>query len=163
MDADPAIRIRDATAADAEAISALLKSLSAYFLTSLDDADAVRYFAETSPQRIRANLADSALACYVAEIAGQLAGVVSTRGDNHILQFFVARQFQQQRVGRRLWNHAYAMLCKNGTPAAITVNASVFAVPIYGRFGFELAGERTTEKGVTFVPMVLRAEGGASG
>jgi predicted GNAT family N-acyltransferase len=40
----------------------------------------------------------------------------------------------------------------------ITVNASVFAVPVYGRFGFEIAGERTTENGVTFVPMILRAE-----
>ena len=37
------------------------------------------------------------------------------------------------------------------------MRASVFAVPVYGRFGFEITGERTTQKGLTFVPMVLRA------
>jgi GNAT superfamily N-acetyltransferase len=155
---EDSMHIRPATPGDAENISALLKALSAYYLSSPDDANAVRYFADTSPARIRANIAAPDLEYIVAEIGGEFAGFVSTQGGHHILQFFVERKFQDKRVGKRLWKHALDAIRARRTMRDITVNASVFAVPVYGRFGFEIAGERTTENGVTFVPMILRAE-----
>jgi GNAT superfamily N-acetyltransferase len=140
---------------DAEPISALAKDLSAYYLASADDAHAARFFAETSPARMREGIAAPQETWLVAEIDGRFAGFVSTRG-SHVRHFFVERRFQDRHVGRRLWEHALAALCADGARPDITVDASVFAVPVYGRFGFEIAGERSTELGVTFVPMILR-------
>ena len=149
--------IRFAAPADAEPISALLKELSAFFLSSPDDAHAVAYFAHTSPQRVRENIAARDRASLVAEVDGEFAGFISLKDWRHVVQFFVVPRFQKLGVGGALWSRALAEIRRQGPPQDITVRASVFAVPIYGRFGFEITGERTTQKGLTFVPMVLRA------
>ena len=151
------VAIRPAVAADAAALSAVLHSLSAFYLGSADDQHALRYYAETSPARMREAIAAPDIEIFVAEVDGEFAGFVATQGRNHVLQFFVERRFQDRRIGRALWNHALAAIAAHGPVPDITVNASVFAVPVYGRFGFEIVGERSTENGITFVPMVLHA------
>jgi GNAT superfamily N-acetyltransferase len=156
------VTIRPAVVADAAALSAVLHSLSAFYLSSPDDLHAVRYFAETSPARMREVIAAPDIEILVAEVDGEFAGFVSTQGRNRVLQFFVERRFQDRRIGRALWNHALAAIAARGPVPDITVDASVFAVPVYGRFGFEIVGERTTEKGITFVPMILHAGGSAA-
>ncbi len=153
----PPVQIRPALESDADALSAVLHSLSAYYLASSDDAHAARYFAETSPARMREAIAAPDIEVFVAEVGGEFAGFVSTRGGRRVLQFFVERRFQGRRVGHALWTHALAAIAARGAVPDITVDASVFAVPVYGRFGFEIVGERTTERGITFVPMILRA------
>ncbi|MEP6502158.1 MAG: GNAT family N-acetyltransferase [Betaproteobacteria bacterium] len=151
------VSIRRAVAADADALSAVLHSLSAFYLASPDGPHAARYFAETSPARMREAVAAPDIEVYIAEIDGEFAGFVSTQAGRRVLQFYVERRFQGRRVGRALWNQALAALAARGPISDITVDASVFAVPVYGRFGFEIAGERTTENGLTYVPMILRA------
>jgi amino-acid N-acetyltransferase len=42
-----------------------------------------------------------------------------------------------------------------GPPARFTVNASLYAVPVYERFGFEATGAVEHMHGVSFLPMVL--------
>ena len=155
--AGPSAAIRAAVAADAEALSAVLHSLSAFYLGSQDDLDAVRYFTASSPARMREAIAAPDIQVFVAEVGGEFAGFVSIQGRQHVLHFFVERRFQARRVGRALWNHALAAIAATGPLPHITVDASVFAVPVYGRFGFEIVGERCTEQGITYVPMVLRA------
>lgn len=157
MVVDASVRIRPAAWADAGPISALLKELSTFFLAAQDDAAAAAYFAHTSPLRIQENIAARDRALFVAEIDGQFAGFIALKDWRHVVQFFIAPRFQARGVGRALWNHAYAAIRRQGPLQDITVRASVFAVPVYGRFGFEITGERTTQKGLTFVPMVLRA------
>ena len=149
--------IRFATPVDAEPISALLKELSPFFLASQDDAHAAAYFEHTSAPRIRENIAARDRASLVAEVDGEFAGFIALKDWRHVVQFFVAPRFQKVGVGGALWQRALAEIRRQGPPQDITVRASVFAVPVYGRFGFEITGERTTQKGLTFVPMVLRA------
>ena len=151
------VHLRPAVASDAGALSAVLHSLSAYYLASDDDAHAARYFAETSPARLREAIAAPDIEVFVAEVDGEFAGFVSIQGGRRVLQFFVERRFQGRRIGSALWHHAYAAIAARGPVGDITVAASVFAVPVYGRFGFEVVGERTTGNGLTWVPMVLRA------
>jgi GNAT superfamily N-acetyltransferase len=151
--------IRFAVLADAEPISALLKELSPFFLASQDDAHAAAYFEHTSAPRMRENIAGRDRAFLVAEVDGEFAGFIALKDWRHVVQFFVAPRFQKVGVGGALWQRALAEIRRQGPPQDITVRASVFAVPVYGRFGFEITGERTTQKGLTFVPMVLRAGG----
>ncbi len=149
--------IRRATRADAEPISALLKELSPFFLANQEDAHAAAYFAHTGSARIADQLQARDRAFLVAEVDGAFAGFIALKDWRHVVQFFVAPRFQKVGVGSALWSRARAEIRRNGPPQDITVRASVFAVPVYGRFGFEITGERTTQKGLTFVPMVLRA------
>lgn len=149
------LRIRGARPADAADISGLLRELSTFFLASLEDEHGRRYLADTSPGRIREAIARPDHRFFVAEAAGgAFAGFIETRG-SHVVRFFVAPAHQRQGVGNLLWNHALAAMRGGGATPDVTVRASVFAVPIYGRLGFEITGERTTEHGVTYVPMVL--------
>ncbi len=151
--------IRFATPLDAEPISALLKESSVFFLASQDDAHAAAYFAHTSPPRLRENIAMRDRAFLVAEVDGEFAAFIALKDWRHIVQFFVAPRFQKLGVGAALWARALAEIRRQGPPQDITVRTTVFAVPVFGRFGFEITGERTTQKGMTFVPMVLRADG----
>lgn len=81
---------------------------------------------------------------------GQLCGVIAVREHRtHIALFFVAADRLRQGIGRRLWDHLRRL-----TPAAaVTVNASPYAVPVYRRFGFcALAGEQCRD-GIRYTPM----------
>lgn len=87
---------------------------------------------------------------YGAFEAGQLWGVLATRGDgSHIALFFVDGSRQRQGVGRKLFEAAAA----NSRAAKITVNSSPYAVEIYHRLGFfDTAPEQTTD-GMRYTPM----------
>lgn len=53
-------------------------------------------------------------------------------------------------------------ICREGNsgPREVSVHASLYAVPIYGKLGFEHAGPECTEDGITFAPMVFKFEPG---
>lgn len=92
---------------------------------------------------------------HVAEAQGQVAGVVGVRDGAHLFTLFVAEDFQGQGLGRRLWELARAECLAAGNPGAFTVNSSKYAVPVYERFGFVVAGPVQSRSGVLFVPMKM--------
>lgn len=77
------------------------------------------------------------------------------RDSAHLFTLFVAEDFQGQGLGRRLWELARAECLAAGNPGAFTVNSSKYAVPVYERFGFVVAGPVQTRNGVLYVPMKM--------
>lgn len=85
-----------------------------------------------------------------------LAGVISMRGSNHISLLFVKKPYQRCGIAKKLYSRALKR-CREMKPyiTEISVNSSPYAVNIYKRIGFSVAGEQTTRDGITFVPMEM--------
>lgn len=149
------MRIRPATPADAGAISALIHGVSAYFTLHPDGEGADEFFATITPEAIAGYLASPAYAYRVAEDDGALAGVVAIRDNTHLYHLFVAAAHHGRGLARELWTEAMQAALEAGNPGEFTVNSSVYAQPVYERFGFRPTGPRVEEKGIAFIPMKL--------
>ncbi|HEX2209962.1 MAG TPA: GNAT family N-acetyltransferase [Longimicrobium sp.] len=149
------LRIRPATAADAAPISALIMRVSHTFTLQPDGAGAEEFFATVTPEAIGGYLASPEYAYLVAEEDGALAGFAAVRGNTHLYHLFVDPAFQGRGLSRRLWDEAMGAALRAGNPGEFTVNSSMFAVPVYQRFGFVPAGPRTEMQGLAFMPMKL--------
>jgi predicted GNAT family N-acyltransferase len=82
--------------------------------------------------------------------------VIDIRQQQHISLFFVDAEFQNQGIGKVLFQKAIA-LCKKKVPELnrISVNASPYAVPIYRRLGFRETDAEQLKNGMRFQPMSL--------
>lgn len=91
----------------------------------------------------------SMLSVYGAFIGEELVGVIATRnGRKHIALFFVDGKHHRQGIGKQLF--------KTVQKEEMTVNSSLYAVPIYHRFVFKDTGTEQAVNGVRFIPMELR-------
>lgn len=91
----------------------------------------------------------------LAEEDGQILGMLELKGHDHIAMLFV--DDRERGLGRALVERAL-QLCREGTEdlETVSVHASLYAVPIYRKLGFEAQGPEQTENGMTYVPMVIR-------
>lgn len=97
------------------------------------------------------NEALEALKLYGAYEEEQLLGVIATRDNGkHISLFFVEATYQQQGIGRMLWEYVK----QNSTCDEITVNSSPYAVSIYHKLGFIDTDKEQVHNGIRFTPML---------
>lgn len=83
----------------------------------------------------------------------ELLGIIAMRNEGrHVALFFVDGNFHKRGIGRSLW---YTIL-GNNTADTITVNSSLYAVPVYERLGFVPTGAAQEEAGIRYVPMEYR-------
>ncbi|MEH7440762.1 GNAT family N-acetyltransferase [Bacillus sp. JJ1122] len=83
----------------------------------------------------------------------ELAGVIATKGKNHISMLFVKKEYQRQGIARRLFQ-TVEEVCKNTNGISeITVNSSQFAVVVYKRLGFVETDNEQLVNGIRFTPM----------
>ena len=152
------VQIRAAKLADAAEISTLVRQSAQKFIVADFTPEGAKTLldsmsAEALEERIR-----SGYRYHVAQLDGQLVGVVGVRGDFHLYALFVAEPFHRRGIGRRLWNHALAECLARGHRGPFTVNSSRMAVPVYGQFGFQVTGEEIDIGGVLSIPMQLILE-----
>jgi len=151
----PRMHIRPAISHDAEAISALIRSVAHYF-TLHPQGQGTEEFLKTITGEAIDGLIHAAHFRYFAGFMGDdLAGVVAIRDDKHLYHLFVSPQFQRQGLASQLWAHAKADALRRGNPGEFTVNSSPFAVPVYAAFGFVPVGDKVETHGIAFVPMKL--------
>jgi len=141
---------REATVEDAPALCALATALLPLMLSEATLAP---------PQWLRDSLAESAFVtrlkdtryrAWVLERDGELVGYVALKRPDHLYHLFVSASCQRQGLARLLWQQ---MLTQCASPT-VRVRASVPAVPVYCRLGFENAGELAEIQGITFQPML---------
>lgn len=149
------MHIRPATPADAGAISALIHSVSDYFTLRPDGEGAEEFLATISPDAIAGYLASPAFAYRVAEENGALAGVVAIRDNGHLYHLFVSPAHHGRGLARELWETAMRAALDAGNPGEFTVNSSIYALPVYERFGFAPTGPRMEAMGIAWIPMKL--------
>jgi len=157
------IEIRPARAADAPAISALVREVFAAFVAPRYGAEGRATFErEIAPEAMAARLAEppdggrtALVACTVE--GGEPVGYLEVE-KRHIRELFVARPFQRRGVARAL----LARALEGREAAEITVNAAPNSLEAYAGLGFEPAGPWIARDGLTFRPMARRARRASS-
>ena len=147
------ISYRSADTSDAKAISDLVGGLSHYFLDDPSSPDGGPFLASITPEAFAERISAPNYQYILAESRDGVCGVVAMRDDIHLYHLFVDAKFHNQGVARELWRRVKA----GSESSRFMVNSSLFAIPVYSRLGFAVAGDVQTKDGVTFQPMVYAA------
>ncbi len=146
--------IRPATASDAEPISRLVAGVAHHFLVDPSAPEAGPFLAGLTPSAFAKRIDSSAFSHFVAEDSDGLCGVVALGDGSHLYHLFVRADVHGRGVARALWEHAKVI----SSQSTFTVNSSLFAVPVYERFGFIAKTPPQTANGVAFVPMEYKRD-----
>lgn len=149
------MKIRRAKSEDAKEISAVIKSVTHYFVINADGSGAEEFLKAIEPPAIQKLIESEEFQYFVGLIQGQIAGVVAIREGKHLFHLFVAEIYQGKKLGQKLWDHVKQVVISTGNVGHITVNSTLFAVPIYERFGFRKTGEKVETNGIAYVPMAI--------
>jgi GNAT superfamily N-acetyltransferase len=92
----------------------------------------------------------------VAALGDEMVGVIQIKSHHHVSLYFVDQAHLGKGIGKELWWRALA-ICRRERPdlAEITVNSSLYAVPIYEKLGFRQTRPEQVVNGIRFVPMVV--------
>lgn len=153
------ISIRRAREGDAPEISALIHGVAYFFTANQANALPQRFANSITPLAIERYIGDDRFNCLTAWSSATLAGVIAMRDGAHVHHLFVAPSFQRRGIATRLWEHAKADAVAAGNDEGFSVRSSEYAVPVYERFGFRVAGKRVKEDGILFVPMRMVLKG----
>lgn len=94
---------------------------------------------------------------FVARSGGAVVGMIALGKDDHICLFFVDTPRQGSGIGRALFEAALERWRRwRPSSPAIDVHASLFAVPIYERLGFERQSDVECQNGIQFVKLLYR-------
>ncbi len=88
---------------------------------------------------------------WIYKINAELAGIIEISPDNHILLFFVSKDYRNQGIGKALFNKV-----KSDIPEKITANSTAYALPIYLKLGFVRHGLPFKRNGITAYPVVCK-------
>jgi len=143
--------IRIATEQDVLPLAKLVAALAHYYLE--DSSDVLpAWFSETlSVSAFSARIASAEYLNFLFEEAGVIAGYISIKGGAHLYHLFVAEEFHGRGIGRALWMHAKGRIQSN----TVSLRSSIYAVPIYKKFGFYESGAVGIKDGISFQPMVF--------
>ncbi len=91
----------------------------------------------------------------VAVALDKVVGMIDMKDNRHISLFFVDKAHHGKGIGRGLLHHAIERcLLRAPENGSIDVNASLYSVPIYEKFGFRRTKPEQTINGIRFVEMV---------
>lgn len=141
--------LRNATLEDADVISALVIDLAHHFLADADAAEAQPFLTTLTPAATAQRIASPDFRHHVAEDDSGLCGVIALRGGSHVYHLFVRSDRHRRGIAGALWTHAKALSGHD----TFTVRSSLFAEPVYARFGFVREAPPRTDNGVTWVGM----------
>ena len=88
----------------------------------------------------------------IAELDGEIVGMISVRAKRHISLLFVDDKHQRLGIGRDLVYAASEYMLENGETFA-TVNASPYGVDFYHAVGFKDTREEYVDSGMRITPM----------
>ena len=145
--------IRIATREDSVAIGRVIRGESSHFLVDPEGEEARRFFESLEPSNVEKAMEDSARRYFVAEDERKVVGMIMTRDDDYVSQFFIAGSHQGRGIGGALWRFALRSAVSAGGTGEFTVDSSLVAKPIYERFGFCPVGEPTVRNGFKFISM----------
>ncbi len=137
------------------ALAALLYAAAEEFIVPEFDADtAQRFLHDENVDKMRSVVSNGGYYA-AAWWRDSLAGFVGVRGETHIVHLFVDKAFHGRGIGQLLLHYAISSIRLRVAPAAITVNASTFALAFYQRFGFVETQPKQCTNGVYYTPMQL--------
>ena len=87
-----------------------------------------------------------------------MIGCISYKVPSHLVHFFVDESNNWNGVGKQLWIHLFSHLkhvYQQQKSFKVTVNSSLYAVPIYQKLGFNVVSEICEFNGIHFIKMIL--------
>ena len=151
----PTLHIRLATSDDAAAISAVILVSADKLTVHPDGRGAAEFLATLAPAAIDGCIRSTRFRYWVGTIDGVVAGLVAMRDYAHLFHLFVAPAYQRQGLAAQLWAHTRADALAHADISAFTVNASLYAAPVYRAFGFQDTSQPVEVNGIAFIPMSL--------
>lgn len=147
------LAIRPASTTDSAAIASLIQSVAHYFLSDSTGKGAAAFLSTISEAAILGHIANPRFRYFVGCVGGELAGVAALRDNMHIYHLFVSPAHHQQGLATSLWQHLQGLSIESGNTDCFTVNSSLYAVPVYLRWGFIPVGYPQIKDGIAFQPM----------
>lgn len=149
----PTWQLRPAQVEDAAAISALLQQTVPSYVVS-DNAPIAAWLQESiQPDAIAHHLRDPVFWYCVAVVKTDVVGMIAIRNYTHLYHLFVADAYHRQGIARSLWETAKSFAVSNGNQQGMMVRSSLYAVPVYERFGFKKTSAPLEKDGIVYVPM----------
>jgi Acetyltransferase (GNAT) family. len=142
------MKIRTATIEDAAAISQLVYSLSAKYITIDFNHEGARNLLASMEATAIEGYLRSGFRYHIAEENGIVLGVIGVRENKYLYHLFVTEARQKQGLATRLWRVAREACIAAGNPGEFTVNSSRFALPFYRKLGFVQVGAPESRGGV---------------
>lgn len=150
------MKIREATVDDAEDISAIVYALSEKYIAREFSAQGRETLLKSMmPVEIKKYI-ESGYRYHVAEMDGQIVGVVGVRENRHVYHLFVVEAHHCKGIARQLWKVAMEACRLAGYWGEFTVNSSRYAKPLYERLGFVARSGAEEKNGVVSIPMKLK-------
>lgn len=148
--------IRAALVDDVPAIALLIKSVAHYFYSNLKGAGADGFKSSITEASIASHIKSPEFNYIVGMFGEELVSVAALKNNKHIHHLFVLPAFHRQGVAVSCWRHLKGNAEALGNCGEFTVNSSIFAIPVYSKFGFIATTELQTKNGVEFQPMCYR-------
>lgn len=148
------MKIRQVNKNDVDALINVVTSLSRFYLKDKEGLLPEWFANSLSSNEFESRIANDEYQNYVYEVSGILAGYISLKGRSHLFHLFVLPEYQGNGIARMLWEHVKLL---SGSPV-YTLRSSLFAVPIYKKFGFYVSGDVQEKEGICYQPMELRVE-----
>jgi len=156
------IQLREATAEDATAISALVQAGFIAHIASDWEPSAQRSFLEDTGADRLAPLIAEATVCLVCESRGRLIGVIFLPRPTLVQLFFVATDHLRQGIGKVLWNGARMHLAQHHPEVkTVELNSSPYAINAYRALGFFSISKPFKRKGAVATRMACWLPGRA--
>ena len=149
------MEIRAATLRDAESISKLVRQLSAKYIANEFTAEGRETLLNSMTPAAIEKYIQTGFRYHVAEVGGQLVGVVAVKDNSHLYHLFVAENYQRQGIASGLWRLAKQACFEEENPGEFTVNSSKYAQKVYETLGFVAQSGPQDKNGVIFIPMKL--------
>lgn len=147
--------IRLASEDDAQAIALLIQGVAHYFLADPSGGESARFLSSFSKESVLGCITSPDFHYLVAVHGDDLIGAAALRDNRHIHHLFVSPAYQRQGIASLLWQHLKESAIRSGNTEGFTVNSSLYAVPVYSRWGFISTTGPQTKNGVSFQPMQL--------
>lgn len=146
--------IRLATENDVSKVVDLVASLAPYYLDNSIHELPSWFRNSLSASAFLTRISSPEYMNFVFEEAGSIAGYISLKDKSHLYHLFVPEEYQGRGIARLLWEHVKE--CSHAN--VFFLRSSLYAVPIYKRFGFLESGPSGTKDGISFQPMELKNE-----
>jgi ribosomal protein S18 acetylase RimI-like enzyme len=147
--------IQSAHETDSAHVAELIHSVAHYFLPTPSGVGVESFMASISQTAIAGYITAKNFNYILGFMGTKLVGVAALRDNKHIYHLFVHPEFHRRGIANKLWQHLKSEALKHEGAGTFTVNSSIYAAPMYSRFGFAPTSEPQNKNGIQFVPMQL--------
>jgi GNAT superfamily N-acetyltransferase len=141
--------IRTASKEDAQQIKDLVSSLSYFYMSDLNSALPAWFSTNLELVQFEARLESGRFTNIIYELDNNIVGYISMKDNSHVYHLFVDRHHQGKGIARQLWS-AVKRICPS---SKYTVRSSIYAVPIYQKWGFVISDVVGEKDGIQYQPM----------